>query len=87
MERLKMNDGFGPLLKKGQPLIGTLVGLSDPQAAEVLAESGFDWLFVDGEHAPLGIREIQGILQAVSRPESEKKPVTFMGIEPTTFQP
>ena len=60
-----MNDGFGSLLKKGQPLIGTLVGLSDPQAAEVLAESGFDWLFVDGEHAPLGIREIQGILQAV----------------------
>ena len=46
-------------------MIGTLVTLADPQAAEVLAQSGFDWLFVDGEHAPLGKREIQGILQAV----------------------
>ena len=60
-----MNKNFGAELRGGQPLIGTIVALSDPQAAEVLACSGFDWLFVDGEHAPLGIREIQGILQAV----------------------
>ena len=60
-----MNNDFGTKLRAGRPLIGTLVTLSDPQAAEVLAGSGFDWLFVDGEHASLGIRDILGILQAV----------------------
>ena len=60
-----MNNNFGSDLRGGQPLIGTIVTLYDPQAAEVLAGSGFDWLFVDGEHAPLGTREIQSILQTV----------------------
>ena len=60
-----MNSKFAADLRNGKTLIGTIVTLPDPQAAEVLAGSGFDWLFVDGEHAPLGTRDIQGILQAV----------------------
>ena len=60
-----MNNNFGEALRRGQPLIGTIVTLPAPQVGEILSSSGFDWLFVDGEHAPLGIPEIQGILQAV----------------------
>ena len=60
-----MRDSFGTKLKSGQPLIGTIVTLPDPQVAEILSSSGFDWLFIDGEHAPLGGKDIQGILQAV----------------------
>ncbi|MBW1890822.1 MAG: 2,4-dihydroxyhept-2-ene-1,7-dioic acid aldolase [Deltaproteobacteria bacterium] len=52
-------------LKSKQPLIGTIVSLPCPQIAEILSCSGFDWLFIDGEHAPLGPLEIQSILQAV----------------------
>jgi len=60
-----MQNNFGAELRGGQPLIGTISTFPDPQAAEILSNSGFDWLFVDGEHAPLGARDIQGILRAV----------------------
>ncbi len=60
-----MNDGFRRKLAAGELLAGTIVTLGSPAAAERLVESGFDWLFVDGEHAPLDSARIQGILQAV----------------------
>jgi len=59
-----MNNNFGAALRAGQPLIGTIITLPDQQVGEILSSSGFDWLFVDGEHAPLGARDIQGILRA-----------------------
>ena len=48
-----------------ESLIGTMVTLPMPAIAEILADLGFDWLFVDGEHGPLDTREILAILQAV----------------------
>ena len=59
-----MSVHFGALLKKRQPLIGTIVTLSDPQVAEILSSSGFDWLFIDGEHAPLETVAMQRMMQA-----------------------
>jgi len=59
-----MRNTFKAKLQSRRPLIGTIVTLPDPQVAEILSSSGFDWLFVDGEHAPLGARDIQGILRA-----------------------
>ena len=32
--------------------------------AEVLSDVGYDWLFVDGEHGPMGIESIASILRA-----------------------
>ena len=60
-----MSASFGEKLRSRHSLIGTIVTLSDPQAAEVLAGSGFDWLFLDGEHAPLGTMHIVRLLQTV----------------------
>ena len=48
-------------------LVGTLVSLSHPSIAEIMATVGFDWLFVDAEHGPLGYGEIQMLLQAAGR--------------------
>jgi 2-keto-3-deoxy-L-rhamnonate aldolase RhmA len=42
-----------------------MVTLPTPAVAEILADTGFDWLFVDGEHGPLGTTEVLSILQAV----------------------
>ena len=59
-----MNADFARRLRGGQALIGTIVTLSCPRAAEVLARTGFDWLFLDGEHAPLEPSRLQAIMQA-----------------------
>ena len=46
--------------------MGTMVTLPTVATAEILADLGFDWLFLDAEHSSLGYGDIQGILQAVS---------------------
>lgn len=42
-----------------------MVTLPVPAVAEIYAELGFEWLFVDGEHGPLETRDVLAILQAV----------------------
>jgi 2-keto-3-deoxy-L-rhamnonate aldolase RhmA len=42
-----------------------MVTLPTASTAEILAEAGFDWLFIDGEHGALETSDILGILQAV----------------------
>ena len=46
--------------------IGLWVGLADPYCAELAANAGFDWLLLDGEHAPNDLRSLLGQLQAVA---------------------
>ena len=60
-----MTQPFKNRLHSGQPLLGTMLTLSNPAVAEILVDSGFDWLFVDGEHGALETREILTILQTV----------------------
>ena len=43
---------FKKALRAGRPQIGLWLSLADPYSAEMLAGAGFDWLLVDGEHAP-----------------------------------
>lgn len=78
-----MAGDFRKRLQAQETLIGTMVTLPVPSIAEILAELGFDWLFVDGEHGPLETREILAILQAVGDrlaclvrvPGSEEAPI------------
>ena len=60
-----MSDSFRTRLKNGDRLLGTMVTLPTASTAEILADAGFDWLFIDGEHGPLETSHILGILQAV----------------------
>lgn len=60
-----MKHGFRQALASGKLLTGTIVTLEAPAVAERLAVAGFDWLFLDGEHAPLDSARMQAILQAV----------------------
>ena len=61
-----MSDSFRTRLRNGERLLGTMVTLPTASTAEILADAGFDWLFVDGEHGPLDTSDILAILQAVS---------------------
>ena len=60
-----MINGFRERLRNGEKLLGTMVTLPTASTAEILADVGFDWLFIDGEHGPLSTGDILGILQAV----------------------
>ena len=56
---------FKEKLRSGGTLLGTMVTLPTAATAEILADLGFDWLFLDAEHSALSYGDIQGILQAV----------------------
>jgi 4-hydroxy-2-oxoheptanedioate aldolase len=57
---------FKQRLRGGQAQIGLWLGLADPYCAELAANVGFDWLLLDGEHAPNDLRSLLGQLQAVA---------------------
>ena len=57
---------FKQALREGRPQIGLWVGLADAYVAEALATTGFDWLLIDGEHAPNDLRSMLAQLQAVA---------------------
>ena len=57
---------FKKALAWGEVQIGLWQALADPYAAEICAGSGFDWLLLDGEHAPNDLRSLLGALQSVA---------------------
>ncbi|WP_180682294.1 aldolase/citrate lyase family protein [Tepidicella baoligensis] len=57
---------FRDALRAQQPQIGLWLGLADRYSAELLAGVGYDWLLIDGEHAPNDVRSTLGQLQAVA---------------------
>ncbi len=59
-------NAFRDALKVGQAQIGCWVGFASPDVAEALAGCGFDWLLIDGEHAPNDPRSALGQLRAVA---------------------
>src|SRR5437870_11248474 len=46
--------------------IGLWLGLADGYAAELCASAGFDWLLIDGEHAPNDLRSTLASLQVMA---------------------
>jgi 4-hydroxy-2-oxoheptanedioate aldolase len=57
---------FKQALREGKPQFGLWAGLADAYAIELLANTGFDWLLLDAEHAPNDLRSVLAQLQAVA---------------------
>ncbi|WP_449432168.1 4-hydroxy-2-oxoheptanedioate aldolase [Pseudomonas putida] len=57
---------FKQRLHSGTAQIGLWLGLADAYSAELAANAGFDWLLIDGEHAPNDLRGMLGQLQAIA---------------------
>ena len=57
---------FKAALQAGHRQIGLWVGLADANVAEALAGCGYDWLLLDGEHAPNDVRTVLEQLRAVA---------------------
>lgn len=57
---------FKQALADKQAQIGLWVGLADAYSAEICAGAGFDWLLLDGEHAPNDLPRLLAQAQAVA---------------------
>jgi 2-dehydro-3-deoxyglucarate aldolase/4-hydroxy-2-oxoheptanedioate aldolase len=57
---------FRTRVRRRDLLIGPLITLGDPAVAETFALAGCDWLWLDLEHAPLGLDRLQQHVQAVA---------------------
>ncbi len=53
-------------LKDGQTQWGLWLGLPGGACAEICAGSGFDWVLIDGEHAPFDLNAMTTHLQAMA---------------------
>ena len=61
---IRVKTDFRKRLNRGDVLVGTLITLPSAEVAEIMAEVGFDWLFIDTEHSPFNAYSVQTILQA-----------------------
>jgi len=57
---------FKAALKNGEVQIGLWLSLASSYSTELLAGAGFDWLLIDGEHAPNELNDMLGQLQAIA---------------------
>jgi 2-keto-3-deoxy-L-rhamnonate aldolase RhmA len=58
-------NAFRQALEKCERQLGLWSGLASPLAVEILAGAGFDWIVIDGEHAPNDISTLLPQLQAM----------------------
>lgn len=61
-----LKNSFKAALQRREPQFGLWLGLADSYCAEICAGAGFDWLLIDGEHAPNDLRSILAQLQALA---------------------
>ena len=59
-----MEFKLAKLVKNGTPAIGTWMTLSDPGIIYILANAGFDWVWVDTEHNPFNETQLQAVIYA-----------------------
>jgi 2-dehydro-3-deoxyglucarate aldolase/4-hydroxy-2-oxoheptanedioate aldolase len=60
-----VTHNFKTRLKNKETLLGTLVTLSSPDVAEIMALVGWDYVWIETEHAPTGFVQAQALVQAV----------------------
>ena len=66
---MKKNQ-FKAAIQANQTTYGVWNGLPDTYVAEILAGAGFDWVLIDGEHAPFDLRTILAQMQAINQFET-----------------
>lgn len=72
-------------LATGETLYGCWVGMADAYAAEMAATCGFDWLLIDGEHAPNDLRSTMAQL-AVIEPSASLPVVRLRDDDPARIK-
>lgn len=60
------HNPFKQALKDSKQQYGFWLGLCNPLSAELCGYTGYDWLLIDGEHAPNDLNAILAQLQAIA---------------------
>lgn len=58
-------DKFRAKIASGKLCIGTVITLNDPAVSELAGDAGFDFTWIDAEHAPHTIESIMGHVMAL----------------------
>jgi len=58
---------FKERMKSGEVLLGAAIETPEPDIAEFMSTLGFDWFWIDMEHCPLDIKDVQTIMQVIGR--------------------
>lgn len=61
-----LSNPFKEKLRQGEVQIGLWLSSTTSYMAEIAATSGYDWLLLDGEHAPNTVQDLYHQLQAVA---------------------
>lgn len=59
-------NGFRTALAQGRPLIGIWSMMNSVDGTEALGWAGFDWLLIDGEHAPVSLHDAMAHCRALA---------------------
>ena len=57
-------------IRRNELTLGSWITIGHPVVAEIMAESGFDWLTIDLEHSAIDISHMQVIFQAIRGTEA-----------------
>lgn len=60
-----MQNKLKAALAAGKPQRGIWMSMCSPLVAEIVGDAGFDWVLVDGEHAPNDLPTLRAQLQAM----------------------
>jgi 4-hydroxy-2-oxoheptanedioate aldolase len=63
---LNPTNTFKQALQENRQQIGLWVSLANPYSTEICAGAGFDWLLLDGEHAPNDLQSLCAQLQVIA---------------------
>lgn len=66
LHNAELHNEFKHALGQQQAQIGLWLGLANPYCSEICAGAGFDWLLIDGEHAPNDLGSILAQLQVLA---------------------
>jgi 2-dehydro-3-deoxy-L-rhamnonate aldolase len=61
-----LSNPFKAGLRKGEVQIGLWLSSTTSYMAEIAATAGYDWLLIDGEHAPNTVQDLYHQLQAIA---------------------
>lgn len=72
----KLTNPIKEKMNRGEAAYGTLVSMPSPNVVQVLAASGFDWLWFDLEHGPIPFDALHNMINATAVGDATCTPLT-----------